>query len=123
MYYMISKSDIQQLNETSLTELYMDSNRIATVDWRAIPFFPKTVKTFSAKVNWFLLDCCFVYMYFNFPFPNLQRFILADQHQTGFFGPFDKWIRDSSPVVYQSTGSITEGLSPRCNFSEIKLRS
>ena len=118
---MVSTSDIQQLNETSLTELYMDSNRIATVDWRAIPFFPKTVEIFSAKDNWFLLDCYFVYMYFNFPFPNLRRFILADQHQTGFFGPFDKWIRNSSPVVYQSTGSITEGLSPRCNFSEIKL--
>ena len=92
----ITEQQIEFLNKTNITELYLDSNRIATFEVKAVDYIPRTLETLSLKANIFMMDDYLYYMYNHFPAPKLTILIISYHDQFHIFDDFYRWIRSRS---------------------------
>ena len=117
----LTKNDVEFLKHTNITEFYIDANRLATVEWAAVDYFPRTIETLSVQSNVLMLDKYIFYMFFNFPFPNLKRLLLADQGKTHFFDQFHRWVKSRHKSETSDFSKIKKRPATSCNSWELKF--
>ena len=92
----ITKHQLEFLGQTNVTDLYLDSNRIATFSVDAVKCIPRTLEILSMKANIFMFDEYIDTMYFNFPAPKLKKLIISFQGLSHFFDQFHSWVKSIS---------------------------
>ncbi|MEW8544952.1 MAG: leucine-rich repeat domain-containing protein, partial [Candidatus Thiodiazotropha sp.] len=101
----ITKNDIEYLHNTSITHIYLDFNKIATLDVEAVDYLPRSVETLSVKHNIFMIDIYMFYMHQNFPFPKLRKLIISDQgrfHSNEYYS----WVQSTLSKSISSELSV-----------------
>ena len=93
----ITEQQIEFLSKTNITELYLEYNRIAAFEVKAVGYIPRTLETFSAKGNVFMPDDYLFYMYFHFPAPKLKTLIVSYEDLSHVLGTIYYLIRSGSP--------------------------
>lgn len=117
----ITKNDIEFFNKTRITDMYLDSNRIATLEVTAVDYIPRSIETLSVKHNIFMVDIYMFYMHQHFPLPKLRNLIISDQGRF-HVNEFHSWMQFGSSKFTSSESSLradNEGSSPEINLQEL----
>ena len=80
----ITKDNIQLLKNLNLKEIYLDSNRISTLEKSAVQYIPKSLETVSIKDNSLRLDTYVAELIQRKSFPHLKKFIMSEQNKNHY---------------------------------------
>ena len=73
----------------NLKEFYLESNRIATLERKAVKFIPTSLETISIRDNIILLDN-YMADFFQHNFSSLRKFVISDQNRNHYLRNFEE---------------------------------
>lgn len=83
----ITEENLRGYANLNLKEMYMESNRIATIEAKAVKFIPTTLETISVRDNIFLLDN-YIADFLKHNFSSLHKLVMSDQNRNHYLRDF-----------------------------------
>ena len=77
----LTKEILSGFAQVKLKEVYLESNRISTIEKEAVKYIPGTLETISMRDNILTMDMYVFYFLAKQTFSNLRQLIIADQYK------------------------------------------
>lgn len=117
----ITPENLKGFTKLSLKVIYLESNRIATLDRKAVKHIPTSLETISLRDNIIMLDN-YIAEFFQHNFTNLQKFIMSDQNRNHYILDFkeEPVSRSKRNAVLQLNGILPSAADKQTEKNRVR---